>query len=163
MGMEVFSGTAELSRAFSDVAGEFLTFEKLDSDKEDVMTTAGLNLLLQRVCRIQSHGILWMGTPCRSWVALSRSWTRRSLLQPAGPSAKFTSKKQRAYLDEHNAIASLTSLPVAKHGLGLRDPAHTIQTSWRPIAATPLWPSGVLEHPPKIQRNTTRIFDWFYA
>ena len=73
LGMEVFSGTAERSRAFSDVAGEFLTFEKLDSDKEDVMTTAGLNLLLQRVCRIQSHGILWMGTPCRSWVASSRS------------------------------------------------------------------------------------------
>ena len=65
-------------------------------------------LLLRRQCRIQAKGVLWMGTPCRSWVALSRAWTRRSIHQPAAPCSKFTWCCQRAYLDEHNYIATVT-------------------------------------------------------
>eukprot|EP00969_Alexandrium_andersonii_P157857 6976441-Alexandrium_andersonii.AAC.1 len=107
--MEVFSGTGELACAFSDVAGPFLTFEKLNSDAENIMTASGLNLLLQRLCRIQAKGVLWCGTPCKSWVILSRAWTRRSIHQPAGPSSAFTSPALRAYLDEHNYIATVTS------------------------------------------------------
>ena len=65
-------------------------------------------LLLRRQCRIQAKGVLWMGTPCKAWVALSCDWTRRSIHQPAAPGSKFTWFSQRAYLDEHKYIATVT-------------------------------------------------------
>ena len=116
IGMEVFSGTGELSCAFSSIVGAFETFEKLNCDEEDILKRSGLKLLLQRLSRIQKNGLLWAGTPCKSWVALSRAWTKRSVLQPAGPSNAFTTPAQRAYLDEHNEIATLT--------------AHLLVTAW---------------------------------
>lgn len=50
-----------------------------------------------------------MGTPCQSWVVLSRSWTQRTLQQPEGPSI-FRSQRQREYLERHNALGELTAL-----------------------------------------------------
>ena len=51
IGLEAFSGTGEMSQAFSDVAGTCLTFEKLDSPQQDILKDEGLMLLLCMFCR----------------------------------------------------------------------------------------------------------------
>ncbi len=103
-GLEVFSGRGELSQAFRDLAGPFLSFEIADDPEEDISTMSGVLLALKKLFCVRAGGLLWLGTPCKSWVVLSRSFTQRSLLQPAGP-VQCRSKRQREYLDQHNCIA----------------------------------------------------------
>ena len=54
-------------------------------------------------------GLVWMGTPCQSWIVLSRSWTQRTSYRPEGPTT-FRSSQQQKYLQRHNALAELTAL-----------------------------------------------------
>lgn len=109
-GLEVFSGMGELSSAFALLVGPFLTFEILNDDAEDIMWRSGVMILLEKFLSIAFEGLLWLGTPCKSWVALSRSFTHRSLIQPSGPDKHHTSQRQCDYLDGHNSIAELTAL-----------------------------------------------------
>ena len=110
VGLEVFSGMGELSSAFALLVGPFLTFEILNDDAEDIMRQSGLMILLTKFLSIAFEGLLWLGTPCKSWVVLSRSFTHRSLIQPSGPQLEHTSQRQRDYLDGHNSIAEITAL-----------------------------------------------------
>ena len=82
----------------------------MNSSDEDITRLSGVKLLLGKVLRIRQGGLLWIGTPCKSWVALSRSFTKRSIIQPAGPGKQYTTEAQRRYLDEHNTIAEVTAL-----------------------------------------------------
>ena len=71
-GVESFSGRGELPRAMCDFVGPFFTFE-LEGDPNQVfLTKEGMLLLVQMCLRIQIGGLLWLGTPCKSWVVLSR-------------------------------------------------------------------------------------------
>ena len=70
---------------------------------------------------------------------LSRGWTQRSVLAPAGPSASHTSPAQQAYLTEHNGIAKLSSyLAWTAHLLGLHvvieQPVSSLLFSYGPIS-----------------------------
>ena len=109
-GLEVFSGTGNLSTAFAGMVGPVLTLELLDDSTCNILHVNGLRKLLIKLMRVMRCGWLWLGTPCKSWVALSRSFSRRSMLIPEGPPASATSARQRLYLDEHNGIAQLTAL-----------------------------------------------------
>ena len=51
-----------------------------------------------------------MGAPCKSWIALTRSFTRRSLLLAEGPDPESCSPKRRRYLEQHNCIARICAL-----------------------------------------------------
>lgn len=120
VGVEVFSGQGELSKAFCSWVGPFLTFEVRDSPEQDISKTSGLHVLLVMVLRIRLGGLLWLGTPCQSWVALSRSFTQRSQLQVAGPGRQYTTAGQQRYLDHHNRIADITALLArTAHELGI--------------------------------------------
>ena len=54
-----------------------------------------------------------MGVPCKSWVTLTRSFTRRTSWRPQGPPNSKCSHKQAKYLAEHNSIAERSSHLVA--------------------------------------------------
>ena len=110
LGVEIFAGKAQLSSAFCRLAGPMETFEIENSPRENILNSDGVLYLMQLLLRIQVKGLTWLGTPCKSWVCLSKSWTRRSVLQPAGPPSGYTSAAQAAYLAEHNCIADLCSL-----------------------------------------------------
>ena len=114
MGMEIFAGQQQLSKACQQLHGAraWATFENLDNEKEDVLQNDGLSLLLSRMLAITAGGLVWLGTPCKSWIALSRSFTRRSVELPDGPDclASLCSPRQHAYLLEHNSIAEVSAL-----------------------------------------------------
>eukprot|EP00415_Alexandrium_ostenfeldii_P003406 UN3406 len=105
----------------STVLGQWSSFEKLNSDAEDILGEAGLQLLRGRLLAVAAGGLLWLGTPCKSWVALSRSWSCRSTAMPQGPVPALCSGTQHKYLHEHSTIAGVTALLLRTSALlGLR-------------------------------------------
>ena len=108
-GLEVFSGNANLGKGFAQCVGPTLTFEVLDNIEEDCMHETGIVKLLTYVLSIMIEGWCWLGTPCSSWIILSRSFTQRSIVQPSGPTT-WKSRKQHDYVKKHNDIATISAL-----------------------------------------------------
>lgn len=108
VGLEAFSGRGLLARSFANLVGPFGTFEVNDDPSENLLTETGLHKLLVMLFRVKAGGHIHLGTPCKSWVVLSRAYTQRSILRPEGPAVR-RSKRQSKYLDEHNGLASLSA------------------------------------------------------
>ena len=138
-GLEIFSGVGNLSSGFRSLVGPVLTFEILQNPSHDILDTYGMKELLVMVLRIMQGGWLWLGTPCKSWVVLSRAFTRRTVMAPQGPPPGSTSRRQRQYLDEHNTIALITSyLMISAAAMGifpiLEQPQSSLLFRYPPIA-----------------------------
>ena len=84
-GVEVFSGVGNLSTAFGNLVGPAETFDVAQDRSQEILHVNGVRQLLVKIMRIMHCGWLWLGTPCSSWIVLTRSFTRRSLLLPGGP------------------------------------------------------------------------------
>ena len=80
-------------------------------------------------------------TPCKSRVALSRSYTHRSAYQPQGPNKGHCAKTtQSAYLQLHNRIANITSYLMKLalllgHTVTLEQPDSSLLFSYGPMVA----------------------------
>ena len=107
-GVEVFSGLGELCHAVSEFVGECLFFEIKKDSNHDILTMDGLKLLLVMILRMVMRGLVWLGTPCSSWVIISRSHARRARFREEGPAA--ANPRLRHYLDENNALGHITAL-----------------------------------------------------
>eukprot|EP00969_Alexandrium_andersonii_P231588 10227154-Alexandrium_andersonii.AAC.1 len=109
------------------------------SDAEnDVLTMHGLKRIALWMLRIGKNGYVHLGTPCKSWVALSRSWSQRSCIAPQGPSPSRVSDEQWSYLREHNSIGHITAHVVrTAHALGLvytiEQPVSSLLFSFDPV------------------------------
>ena len=96
--LEVFSGEAELTLAMSlEIAGS-LSFDLRESTDHDIATDAGQQLLLEFFFRVEKRGLLWLGVPCESWIAMASRFTRRSVFQLVGPPPKFRTKTNKNIL-----------------------------------------------------------------
>ena len=84
-GVELFAGKAELSQAFRRMVGPFASYDILMDSGHDLLSQVGLLAAITMMLQVCSHGLLWLGTPCQSWIGLSRSYTRRLRIQPEGP------------------------------------------------------------------------------
>ena len=109
-GAELFAGKAELSQAFRRMVGPFASYDILIDGSHDLLTQAGLLEAMKILLRICARGLLWLGTPCQSWIGLSRSFTRRSRIQPEGPPPSRCSSTLSAYLKTHNELAHRSAL-----------------------------------------------------
>ena len=103
-GAEIFAGKHQLSSGLMKFNGLTATFELEDGPEQNILTIDGIILVLQYILCTVVEGLLWMGTPCCSWVILSRSSTRRSPLRPGGP-PDFPSD----FVKTHNCIAEICS------------------------------------------------------
>ena len=63
-----------------------LTFDLESKPSQDMMSVAGYLQAIQRTLRVCTKGLLWLGTPCRSFVWVSRSRHKRSRANPFGDS-----------------------------------------------------------------------------
>ena len=88
-GLEVFSGTGNLSTAFAGMVGPVLTFELLDDSTCNILHVNGLRKLLIKLMRVMRCGWLWLGTPCKSCpelnlvIGMSESTAQQSVLPGA--------------------------------------------------------------------------------
>lgn len=53
VGLEIFSGKGELTRAFKDYSGEFLSFELGNDENQNALEVSGVRLLLGMLFRIK--------------------------------------------------------------------------------------------------------------
>ena len=97
-GAELFAGKAKLSQAFRRMVGPFASCDILIDNDHDLLSQLGLLAAMTMLLQVCSHGLLWLGTPCQSWIGLTRSYTRRSRIQPEGPPASRCSASLAAYL-----------------------------------------------------------------
>ena len=139
-GVEYFSGQGELQKAFDSQVGPFAYFDIRHGPTYDISTDAGVRTAMILLLRVASGGHLHFGTPCSSWVALSRSFTKRSSYQPKGPDKAHCTKKQWAYLQLHNRIAKISSYlmklaTLLGHTVSLEQPVSSLLFSYAPMVA----------------------------
>lgn len=78
--LEVFSGRAQLTRAFQMHGLITETFDHRNCLTQDVFTMPGFLLLLLLVLSVKAGGLIWFAPPCSSCVFLSHSNHKRQSL-----------------------------------------------------------------------------------
>ncbi|MFM7986672.1 MAG: hypothetical protein ACKPKO_45890, partial [Candidatus Fonsibacter sp.] len=81
-GIQICSGREALSEAFRTHVGPLLRVDTVSDPENDALTMQGLRRIASWMLRIGRNGYVHLGTPCKSWAALSRSWSKRSMLAP---------------------------------------------------------------------------------
>ena len=120
-GLEIFAGQGQLSKACRDIVGPWSEYEMLKDPQQNIETKHGLHLVAANLLCVTAGGLVWMGTPCKSWVCLSRAWTQRSKDMPMGPVPAVCRRKQAAYLAKHNKIAEINALiALSAQALGIK-------------------------------------------
>ena len=69
---------AELSKAFLEFVGPFSSYDINMGNDYDVTLKAGQIFAIRLLLQVARGGYLHFGTPCKSWVVLSRSYTERT-------------------------------------------------------------------------------------
>ena len=99
-GVEIFARVKAVANGFHDAGLLCATIEL--NDGEDITTTAGLKLTISYICRCKEKGLVWLGTPCSSWIFVGRSNAERYVWWPAGNTKK-------AYTRAHNNLAEISA------------------------------------------------------
>ena len=129
-GVEYFSGEAELSKACESMIGPWGRYDIKHGTDFDASTAAGQQRAIIMLLRVARRGYVHFGTPCKSWVALSRSFTKRSGYMPSGPPQGRCSTRQWQYLSLHNKLALITSYLI-KTAVAL----HHVYTVEQPVSS----------------------------
>ena len=109
-GVEFFSGEGQLAAACCFLIGAFGSYDIKHGPSHDLLKESGLHNAIVLLLRVSAGGYAHFGTPCKSWIVLSRSWTRRSILRPQGPKLSSVSPARARYLKMHNEIATRSVL-----------------------------------------------------
>lgn len=82
--VELFSGAGHLHSAFTRAGLHAAGFDRSSCKDDDILRTGGFLRALRLVLRLRVAGLLFTGTPCSSWIFLSRGSTQRSSTNPLG-------------------------------------------------------------------------------
>ena len=75
--VEVFAGMGWLTHELLRGGFAGVAFDYVMSASHDILTSAGLRLVLNAVCQVRKFGLCWLGTPCSSFTVLCRCQSRR--------------------------------------------------------------------------------------
>ena len=147
-GVEYFSGEAELAKACEKWIGPWGTYDINKGQQFDCTTRVGQRCAIVLLLRLARHSHAHFGTPCRSWVALSRSFTKRSGLRPGGPPKSRCTPAQWKYLSLHNHITQVTSYLIKtcvamEHTITIEQPVSSLLFSYEPMVAALIGTSSV--------------------
>ena len=147
-GVEYFSGEAELAKACEKGIGPWGTYDIKNGQQFDCTTKVGQRCAIVLLLRLARHSHAHFGTPCRSWVALSRSFTKRSGLRPGGPPKSRCTPALWKYLSLHNQIAQVTSYLIKTcvamgHTITIEQPVSSLLFSYEPMVAALVGTSSV--------------------
>ena len=139
-GVEYFSGQAELAKACGKTLGPWGTYDSKHGTEFDCTTRDGQRCAIVLLLRVAMHGHAHFGTPCKSWVALSRAFTKRSGLLPRGPPKSRCTPALWKYLSLHNHIAQVTSYLIKtcvamQHTYTVEQPVSSLLFSYEPMVA----------------------------
>ena len=80
---------------------QLLSFRQVN---QNILNSAGLLYLMRLILRVTATGLVWLGTPCKRWVCLSRSFTQKS--------SAFENTKNTNNVDERRQKLKLISANV---------------------------------------------------
>ena len=124
--VELFSGKGQLAAAFRERGLKAATFERDTSPLQDLATDNGFLDATRLVLGLKHKGLLWCGTPCSSWVFLSRGSTGRSRERPLGEEERECVRVANLLVSR---VAILIYLAVSRGAVWvLEQPASSIMT-----------------------------------
>ena len=98
-GLEIFAGEKAVANGLGRVGLKCATLELLDG--QDVTKPSGQRFAIDCLCRCHPCSLVWLGTPCSSWIFIGRSNAGRYTWLPAGD-------ETRAYTRAHNNLADIS-------------------------------------------------------
>ena len=98
-GLEIFAGEKAVANGLRRVGLVCETLELLDG--QDVTKPSGQQFAISCLCRCHPLSLVWLGTPCSSWIFIGRSNAGRYTWLPAGD-------ETRAYTRAHNNLADIS-------------------------------------------------------
>ena len=102
--VELFCGKGNLSRACIAHGLRGVSLGICVNEKHDVLTGPGLRLLLTALTSTVAGAMLWVATPCSSFVVLSASGHQR------GPDNAFLGDSGRFFVEQGNVLADISGL-----------------------------------------------------
>ena len=147
-GVEFFSGEAELTKACEKSVGPWGAYDSKHGKEFDCATRVGQRNAIVLLLRLAKHSHAHFGTPCRSWVFLSRSFTKRSGLRPCGPPKSRCTPAQWKNLFLHNHIAQVTSYLIKtcvamEHTFTIEQPLSSLLFLYEPMVAALIGTSSI--------------------
>ena len=82
--VEMYAGEAQLCKEATSAGLKAIPFEVTTNKHNNVMTDVGFLRAATLILRLKHGAVLWCGTPCSTWVFMSRGSTRRSATEPLG-------------------------------------------------------------------------------
>ena len=98
-GLEIFAGEKAVANGLGRVGLKCATLELLDG--QDVTKPSGQRFAINCLCRCHPCSLVWLGTPCSSWIFVGRSNAGRYTWLPSGD-------ETRAYTRAHNNLADIS-------------------------------------------------------
>lgn len=102
---EFFCGKKALTDSFNYLNMPAEGFDRELCKDCDFLTTSGYCTALALLLRLRIKGVAWFGTPCSSWIFLSRGSTKRSRENPLGDPGS-------AYITSQNKIVARVVLMI---------------------------------------------------
>ena len=153
-GVDVFAGKKGFAKSMLRHGLAGATFEKMDDPVwEDILSLRGLSRLILLILRVKEHGLVMMGPPCKFWIFLTLSHTKRAAQNLAGSMASWMAKEGNAIAD---IVADIVKLCAALSIYTvLEQPQGSFMFAYQPMAdalklvnaVTTTFPMAVFKHP----------------
>ena len=101
---ECFAGVGNLTRELLRAGYEGSGFDNVYSESQNLLESSGLQLVLNCLTSLRCRGLLWLGTPCSSFVVLCRAQSMRH------ESNSFLGDTSRGFVVIGNALGEMSSL-----------------------------------------------------
>ena len=101
---ECFAGVGNLTRELLRAGYEGSGFDNVYSESQNLLESSGLQLVLNCLTSLRRRGLLWLGTPCSSFVVLCRAQSMRH------ESNSFLGDTSRRFVVIGNALGEMSSL-----------------------------------------------------
>ena len=101
---ECFSGVGNLTRELLRIGYTGSAFDSCYMEEHNVLESSGFQLVLNCLTALRHKGLLWLGTPCSSFVVLCRAQSMRDL------SNSYLGDQSRGFVNVGNCLGELSSL-----------------------------------------------------
>lgn len=101
---ECFSGVGNLTRELLRAGFSGSGFDSCNSENQNILDSSGLELMLNCLTALRRQGLLWLGTPCSSFVVLCRAQSLRNLAN------SFLGDESKGFVAVGNALGEISAL-----------------------------------------------------
>ena len=129
--MECFSGSGNLTRELLRAGYSGTGLDSCNSESQNILDPSGFELVVNCLTALRHRGLLWLGTPCSSFVVLCRAQSARNLAN------SYLGDQSRGFVVLGNCLGELSALLFFLSScLGIWAVLEQPQSSCLPVMAT---------------------------